>query len=143
VLPSLQLGCLGTITPLLSSPPDLKSMFDFGIAGPLAGMIASLLMFTYGLLLTNTFGVGEVASLPVLPIDLLRSSALGGGMIELILGKGALTYSAGIGNSVLALHSLAIAGFVGMIINALALLPVGSKCGSNVKVFRNQMHLTC
>jgi hypothetical protein len=118
-------------------------MFDFGMAGPLAGMIVSLLVFTYGLVLTDTFDFSELASLPALPIDLLRSSALGGGLVEFFLGKGTLTYTAGIGNSVLALHSLAIAGFVGMIINALALLPIGSKCGPNVKVFRNQMQLIC
>ena len=55
-----------------------------------------------------------------LPSALLRSSALGGGLVELMLGSGSL-----LGESI-SLHPLAVAGFCGLLTNSVALLPLGS-----------------
>lgn len=107
----------------------MKSMFDFGISGPLFGMVASLAIFVQGLSMTAALDLDQHALLPVLPTYLLRSSALGGGLIELFLGNGSLMQGLSEG-SVLPLHAFAIAGYVGVLMNALALLPLGSKyCG--------------
>jgi membrane-associated protease RseP (regulator of RpoE activity) len=126
-LPSIQLGLLGAITPLKSPPPNIKSMFDFAISGPLTGITASVCFLVGGLAMTAAMDFNQAAELPALPVFLLRSSALGGGLIELFLGKGVLT--AGLSaDTVLPMHPFAIAGFLGIITNALALLPLGSKC---------------
>ena len=79
-----------------------------------------------GLDITASATAEQVASLPAIPVYLLQSSALGGGLVELFLGKGVLGQDI-TANSVLQLHPFAIAGFVGLVANALALLPLGRK----------------
>ena len=76
-----------------------------------------------GLELTAFMGPEAQSQLPSLPLQLLRSSALAGGMVEWLLGDGILAP----GGGTILLHPFAIAGFVGLISNAIALLPIGSK----------------
>lgn len=123
ILPSLQTGLSGAITPLKTSPPNLKSLFDFSMAGPLSGLIISLFFMYSGLELTAFMGPDAQSQLPSLPLQLLRSSALSGGMVEWLLGEGILAP----GGGTMLLHPFAIAGFVGLVSNAIALLPIGSK----------------
>lgn len=101
-------------------------MFDFAIAGPLAGMVASLFLLYTGLSITISVDMVGQSQLPALPILFLHTSALGGALIESFLGIGVLT-SATPETSVLPLHPFAIAGYIGLISNALSLLPVGRK----------------
>jgi hypothetical protein len=126
LIPSLQLGFQGAITPLKSPPPSLKSLFDFAIAGPILGMMASLAFLIVGLSMTASANMDQVANLPGLPIYLLQASALGGGLTEMFLGKGVLGQGVA-ENSILQLHPFAISGFVGLMANAIALLPLGRK----------------
>jgi hypothetical protein len=74
--------------------------------------------------LTQTMSLDS--NLPVLPVDFLRSSSLGGGMVEYFLGKVAILPNQG-PNAFVELHPFAIAGFIGCLINALAMLPLGRK----------------
>lgn len=99
-------------------------MFDFGIAGPLAGLAVSLALLLSGLEMTSSIGLGS--QLPVVPVDLLRASSLGGGLVQFFLGNAAVMPDQGPA-AVLQLHPLAIAGFIGCMTNALALLPLGRK----------------
>ena len=70
---------------------------------------------------------GDVSGLlPVIPVDILRTSSLGGGLVEFFLGNGILMPEQA-PNAVVQLHPFAVAGFIGCITNALALLPLGSK----------------
>jgi len=103
-------------------------MFDFGVAGPLFGMVASIAFLLQGLSITAGLDLNQAATLPVLPSELMKASALGGGLIEAFLGRGALIQGTSAG--FLPLHPFAIAGFVGILTNALALLPLGSKLRS-------------
>lgn len=125
-IPSLSTGLLGAITPFKSPPKNWNSMFDFAIAGPSAGMVASLFLMYTGLSITISVDMAGQSQLPALPISLLHASALGGSLIESFLGNGVLT-SATPETSVLPLHPFAIAGYVGLISNALSLLPLGRK----------------
>jgi len=125
-VPSIQMGSFGAITPLKSSPPSLKALFDFSIAGPLAGLLASLVFLVEGLTITASMDLQQSALLPALPLYLLRASSLGGGLIEMFLGQGSLMQ--GIPeDAVLPLHPFAVAGFVGLLWNSVALLPLGRK----------------
>ena len=63
---------------------------------------------------------------------LLRSSELGGGFVEYFLGKGIVTQ--GTIETGLSLHPFAIAGFLGILSNALALLPLGNTDGGRIAV---------
>lgn len=130
LIPAIQIGLQGAITPFKSPPPNLRSLFDFSIAGPLAGLIVSVCLLVGGLNLTPSLDISESNQFPALPVFLLKSSALGGGLVEYFIGKGALTSSSS--ESVLPLHPFAIAGFVGMFSNALALLPIGHTDGGKI-----------
>jgi hypothetical protein len=90
-------------------------------------LVASLVLLVHGLEITASLGPNDIANLPALPTSLLRSSALVGGLIELFLGNGVLHETSGT-ETILALHPLAIAGFVGTVSNALSLLPLGREC---------------
>lgn len=124
LVPSIQTGLLGAITPLASPPPNLKSMFDFGMAGPLFGYATSLGFLLTGLEMTASADAVSAASFPGLPAFLLHSSALGGGMTEYFLGRGILSMGV-TEDSIVALHPFAVAGFAGLVSNAVALLPLG------------------
>jgi hypothetical protein len=84
---------------------------------------------SFALLLTGlerTSSMDINAQLPVLPVDLIRASSLGGGMVQLFLGNGMVMPDQGPA-AMIALHPFAIAGFVGIMVNSLALLPLGRK----------------
>ena len=104
-------------------------MFDFSVAGPLIGMLASLAAVALG----SQFTVAaDPAYLPSLPLEILRQSTLGGGIINYILGNGALSVPEGakgtevIASMMIPLHPVAIAGYIGLVVNALSMLPIGS-----------------
>lgn len=141
LVPSLQLGITGAITPLASPPRTFNALFDFAIAGPLAGFAVSLALLVYGLNEMVPMDLVQQIELPVLPMSILRSSALGGNIIEYFLGKGVL----GNGSSsvpALPMHPFAISGFLGLIANALALLPLGRKYNSvsHVMIYQDTLH---
>jgi len=134
ILPSLTTGFGGSITPLKSPPPNNKALFDFAIAGPLAGLAVSIGLLFVGLELTRQMGIdANDANLPVLPVDLARASSLGGGMIQYFLGKYALQPDQG-PEAYVALHPFAISGWIGCTINALALLPLGHTDGGRISL---------
>jgi hypothetical protein len=118
-------GIFGAITPLKSPPPSTKALFDFSVAGPLAGFAVSLALLFSGLELTQATSLNS-QPLPVLPVDLVRASSLGGNMVQYFLGKLAILPDQG-PNAFVELHPFAIAGFIGCLINALAMLPIGRK----------------
>jgi hypothetical protein len=124
---SIQTGFFGSITPLRSPPPSMKSLFDFAMAGPLFGFVTSLVLFVMGLQETATAQMNASMDFPALPTFLLRSSALCSGLVEFFLGKGTLFSGMDLPvEAVLPLHPFAVAGYVGLFVNALALLPIGS-----------------
>ena len=52
IVPGFQFGLAGGITPIRSSPKNIKDLFDFSIAGPLFGLVASLVLLYVGLEMT-------------------------------------------------------------------------------------------
>ena len=104
-------------------------MFDISVAGPLAGILGSLVAIAVGAQLTLS---SDPALLPALPLEILRQSTLGGGIIDNILGSGALSVpEAALGTQAvksitIPLHPVALAGYISLIVNALGLLPIGS-----------------
>lgn len=132
IIPSPQLGLLGCITPLKSSPKNLNSLFDFAIVGPLVGMAISVFLLYIGLEKQVFMDQLSQSQLPSLPIQLVRSSSLAGGMVEWLLGDGALLSPDP--TALIRLHPLAIAGFIGIVSNALNLLPLGNTDGGRVSL---------
>jgi len=131
VVPSLSTGLAGAITPLKSPPPSKKALFDFAIAGPLAGLAVSIGLLFVGLDLTRQMGLDT--NFPVLPVDLVRASSLGGGMAQYFLGKYTLLTDQGPG-AFIELHPFAVSGLIGCLTNALALLPLGHTDGGRISL---------
>ena len=100
-------------------------MFDFSAAGPLCGMVASLVAVVVGSQLTIS---ADPATLPSMPLEILRQSSLAGGLLDAIIGNGVLSIPDGaLGTSAVStmtipLHPVAVAGFIGLIVNALMLV---------------------
>uniref|UniRef100_A0A7S2PW85 Peptidase M50 domain-containing protein n=1 Tax=Skeletonema marinoi TaxID=267567 RepID=A0A7S2PW85_9STRA len=133
LVPGIQFGLSGSITPIKSSPKNIKALFDFSIAGPLFGIIASVILLYNGLEITAFMGLEAREQLPSIPVETLRISALGGGAIEYLLGDGILN-SPNPAADLIKLHPYAIAGFGGLVTNALSLLPIGNTDGGRIAV---------
>jgi hypothetical protein len=86
--------------------------------------------------------VSDPATLPALPLDILRQSTLGGAIIDqIITGSLYVPDGAPTAGITIPLHPFAIAGYVGLIVNALALLPVGSEYSKRVKFMEEKCNL--
>jgi len=132
ILPSMGLPYLGTLTRMKTSPKDFKSLFDFGLAGPAAGLGVAFGFFLWGLQLTVTMDPEASKYLPSVPVAFLKLSTLGGSLIDQVLGGGAGIVLQQEPETLISLHPFAIAGFVGMIINSLDLIPIGSTDGARI-----------
>lgn len=118
-------GITSPVTSFKSLPKNRDAMFDIAASGPLLGALASLAALGFGAQLTIS---SDASTLPSLPVDILRQSMLGGGIIDTII-KGALYVPDGAPSEglMVSLHPVAVAGYISLIVNALAMLPVGSK----------------
>ena len=129
-VPSIITGVTSTVTTFKSPPKNKAEMFDFSLAGPLTGMIASVAAIALGSQLTM---FTDQSLLPALPLEILRQSTLGGGIINAVLGNGALSVPEGaigtqaVSGMTIPLHPVAIAGYISLVVNALSMLPIGSK----------------
>jgi hypothetical protein len=128
-VPSLITGVTSTVTTFKTPPPNKTAMFDIALAGPLLGILASIAAVAIGSAMTLT---SDASLLPALPLEILRQSTLGGGLINSILGNGALSIpdgaqgTAAVASITIPLHPVAVAGYISLIVNALSLLPIGS-----------------
>ncbi|MGZ4864016.1 MAG: site-2 protease family protein [Halobacteriota archaeon] len=108
-------GTLGALIRLKGAIPDRKSLFDVGIAGPLVGLAAAIVITIVGLLLPPvTAGASQA-----------QTFALGTPLLFSLIEKVVPVTSTG-------MHPLAFAGWVGMLITSLNLLPVGQLDGGHI-----------
>mmetsp|Transcript_9466 Transcript_9466/g.23235 ORF Transcript_9466/g.23235 Transcript_9466/m.23235 type:complete len:980 (+) Transcript_9466:148-3087(+) len=129
-VPSLITGVTSTVTTFKTLPKNKNDMFDISAAGPLAGVVASSVALVVGSKLTL---ISDPATLPALPLDILRQSTLGGAIIDqVITGSLYVPEGASAAGINIPLHPIGIAGFVGLIVNALALLPIGTTDGGRL-----------
>ena len=135
-VPSLITGVTSTVTTFKTLPKNKNDMFDISAAGPLAGVVASSFALAVGSKLTL---ISDPATLPALPLDILRQSTLGGAIIDQVIpGSLYVPDGASAAGITIPLHPIGIAGFVGLIVNALALLPIGSKSFETTSPMRSR-----
>ncbi|BCL37299.1 site-2 protease family protein [Nostoc sp. MS1] len=120
------LGTFGAFIQMKSPIPNRKALFDVGIAGPLAGFIATLPLIIWGLAHSDVVPLTDRTGL--LNPDALNPqySILVSLLAKLALGS-ALT-----AKSAIDLHPVAVAGFLGLIVTALNLMPVGQLDGGHI-----------
>jgi membrane-associated protease RseP (regulator of RpoE activity) len=119
---------LGTFGAFIRLPPLLRSrrqLFDVGVAGPLAGLAVAIPALAIGLRWSTALPLDPSGGAPGHGVSVNASLLL------------ALVAKATIGDVVarghyLVLHPLAFAGWLGLMITALNLLPVGQLDGGHV-----------
>ncbi|WP_027268798.1 site-2 protease family protein [Leptolyngbya sp. PCC 6406] len=120
------LGTFGAFIQLRSPVPNRRALFDVGIAGPLAGLVMTLPLLLWGLAHSEVVATSEAASLlNFQELDPQASIAL------MVLSKLALG-SAITPESAIALHPVAVAGCLGLVVTALNLMPVGQLDGGHI-----------
>jgi membrane-associated protease RseP (regulator of RpoE activity) len=119
--PPLLVGTFGAFIRMKSAPANRRALFDVGAAGPWAGALLAVPAVIIGLSLS------EVR--PLTPFDeggiILGDSFLFSALTHLVLGVSADDVS-------IVLHPIALAGWFGLFVTFLNLLPVGQLDGGHV-----------
>lgn len=113
------LGTFGAVIKMKSPMPNRRALLDVGISGPLAGFVLSLVAVTVGLNLSPV-----VSEAPEGAFE-LGTSALFTLMTNLTKGPLPQGYS-------IMLHPVAFAGWIGLLITAINLLPAGQLDGGHI-----------
>ena len=114
------IGTFGAFIKMREMPRTRRVMFDIGAAGPWAGAIVAIPAVIIGLLMSD-----------VTPLDKgaggleLGNSLLFGGLLRLVLRVDPSTV-------MVHLHPIAMAGWVGLFVTTINLLPVGQLDGGHV-----------
>ncbi len=124
--PPYILGTFGAFVSMREPFPDRKSLFDVGAAGPLAGFVVAIPISIAGLFLS--------VHSPVLAANYCGPSILGQSYGNLLIGPSLFWagLSAFFPSSIVSLHPLALAGWVGVLVTAINLLPAGTLDGGHV-----------
>jgi membrane-associated protease RseP (regulator of RpoE activity) len=109
------IGTMGAVIKHRGMIPDRKSLFDVGVSGPLIGLVVSIIVTVVGLSLNPVSQTTQ------------QSVMLELGLPPLFLFFMELTGT--VGNSI---HPVAFAGWVGMFITLLNLLPAGQLDGGHI-----------
>lgn len=124
-IPAL-LGTLGAFTPLRSPMPHRRAMFDVGFWGAIGGLAVSIPLLIWGL--AHSTVVAPLTGSGLLnwrSIDPSYSIGL------TLLSKAVLGASLSVGKAI-ALHPIALAGYIGLWLGAFHLLPLGSLDGGRM-----------
>lgn len=110
------LGTFGAFIKMKSLVRDRKALFDVGLAGPVAGLMVAFPLLLLGL------GLSRVRPLGATPFGY---SILMGWLVKLIHGSHPKGW-------VLEMHPIAWAGWIGLLVTGVNLLPVGQLDGGHV-----------
>lgn len=120
------LGTFGAFIQMRSPVPTRKALFDVAVAGPLGGIIIALPLLFWGLSLSEIVPLTNQSSLLNFQALNPQFSFLLSILAKLALGSNLIAGKA------IHLHPLAVAGYVGIIVTALNLMPVGQLDGGHI-----------
>jgi len=119
--PFVIFGTFGAFIRIRSRFPDRRALFDIGAAGPWAGFVVAVVVYVVGLRLST--------------ISLITPTAPPGGFIiengDSLLTAFLTRLVLGVDPSVVDIHPVAIAGWFGLFVTSLNLLPVGQLDGGH------------
>lgn len=118
-LPTWEIGAFGALTNFQSILKSRNVLFDIAIAGPAAGGLLS-----FGLLLTGLVLSNETSQFKV-PTEFFQGSVLVGTMARVILGNA-------VQNETVSVNPMVILGWLGLVINAINLMPAGRLDGGRI-----------
>jgi len=117
-------GTMGAVIKMESALPSRKALFDVAVAGPLAGLALTIPAIYFGLVMSRP-DIVDKAHAATEGVVYLGESLLYSFLSDLALGK--LPESKDV-----MLHPLAYAGWAGLFVTALNLLPIGQLDGGHV-----------
>jgi membrane-associated protease RseP (regulator of RpoE activity) len=120
------LGTFGAFIKMRSPPEDRHALFDVAVAGPLAGLAVAIPALLIGLHSSEVLGSSAAAIRGPLDASSAGSSILFALLAKLALGPALLE------GNVLRLSPLAFAGWLGLVVTALNLLPIGQLDGGHI-----------
>lgn len=118
--PVLPLGTMGAVISMREPIPNRKALLDIGIAGPLAGFLVAIPVLLIGMSFSSLIPTKEIPKGTLL---------LGDNLLIIILSN--LFFHIPKGYT-LNLHPTAFAGWVGLFVTAINLLPAGQLDGGHV-----------
>ena len=112
-------GTMGAVITMRSPIPDRRALVELGIAGPAAGFLLALPFIAYGLLHSTPIPLEEARDEITFFMPLAMQA-----IARLALGD--------IGSSGIDAHPLAMAGWIGLFVTSINLLPMGQLDGGHV-----------
>jgi Zn-dependent protease len=119
------LGTFGAFISMKGLVQDRRALFDVAVAGPLAGLVFAIPALLFGLRDSQVLTEGDTSGLLHGGVD------VGSSFLMAILSKLALGPAAAEGHRLI-LHPLAFAGWLGLLLTALNLLPIGQLDGGHI-----------
>lgn len=119
--PPLLVGTFGAFIRMYGLPRTRKALFDVGAAGPWAGLVVAIPAVVIGLALSE-----------VQPLDTLHDGGLALGNSILFSTLSQLVLGVHPDSATILLHPVALAGWFGIFVTFLNLLPVGQLDGGHV-----------
>jgi membrane-associated protease RseP (regulator of RpoE activity) len=120
------LGTFGAFIQMRSPTESRRALFDVAVAGPLAGLVVAIPALFVGLR-SSTVLMGGVGS----DTSIMGGTSVGSSVLFALLAKLSLGDSLEYGH-ILRLSPLAFAGWLGLFITALNLLPIGQLDGGHI-----------
>jgi len=117
-IPFIGIGTMGAIIKHRGPIPSRTALFDVGIAGPIVGLVASIIVTAIGL------------SLP--PVDIVPQDGFLYYNLSLPLLFTFIASFVGKMSNEMIIHPVAFAGWVGMLVTALNLIPAGQLDGGHI-----------
>ena len=114
-------GTFGAVIRMESATPSRKALFDTGVAGPLTSLILSIPAIVIGLKLSQVVPASQLKEGTLRLADPLLFSFIQ----RLVIGQVPETYD-------VIIHPIGYAGWVGLFVTALNLLPIGQLDGGHI-----------
>jgi membrane-associated protease RseP (regulator of RpoE activity) len=130
-MPIGPIGTMGAVIGMRGHMGNRKALYDIGISGPLAGLVPTLICCVVGLYLSNVVPAVATPNEPSLGAPLLFHW-----LAPMVLGPIPPMH-------MIDLHPLAFAGWVGVFITALNLIPLGQLAGGHIlyALLRKRAHI--
>ena len=123
------LGTFGAFIQMKSPTEDRRSLFDVAVAGPLAGLVIAIPALLIGLQSSQVLPPGTEGA--EVGHSMMHGTSVGSSMLFALLSKAVLGEQLQHGY-MLQLSPLAFAGWLGLLVTALNLLPIGQLDGGHM-----------